>query len=389
LSCGCGAEINQKVILFRYDPNQEVSIRQIARYRPRGSTAPVLALALLGCGRVSYDPVTKTAEDGGIVDAQPQAEACAGSDFLVLETITITNNVPTELRDYPVKVTVDTAAWIASGTLPGDCSALAVRADAQLLTSWLVPEHCGEPAATLWVRVPLVPGESQLSASVGICGDAPAGTPAQIFSYYEGFDEPRDWTVAQPDWLLHGDGVEQVGDGVLRLPPAAIHEAALESTVVTVHSHTEALGVRFSASPGGGDDFEIGVGTISTVELWHQARNGTWFTALHWDVLEGSVGSSSLCHRTAGQSAYVVAGQWYEAEFAYQADANASATFDAQRQTESFSYSLATSGCPALPSLLSILIVLDHDSAGANSNVEIDWIYVRPRAEVEPSISRP
>jgi hypothetical protein len=303
--------------------------------------------------------------------------------------VTVLYDGSSVLNDYPVRVDFDTQAWIAQGLLANDCSNLELRAGAGLLDLWISETECGQPDAKVWIAVPRL--EAGVEVSIVACAQPTAAlsNPTQVFSYFAGFDEARDWSVAQEDWIRHGNLVlEQTGDGYLRSPAGGTeHRVAIESTTALVRSGSSVLGIRFRGSASISDDFEIGAGTLTEVSsLWNGDRRGTWASTVHWDYLSGSMSSGGTRCFTQRADKYQVPDTWYEAELSYAGgDPN---QFDLVADGDGGqAYSFSSSACAALPSQLPILIVFDHTDNGGNPSVEIDWMYVRERAGIEPTVT--
>ncbi len=115
-------------------------------------------------------------------------------------TVTISNPANSDLFDYPVLVTLDTAAMVAAGQCQADGRDLRFRAGDGTNLSYWIESGMNTSSTKVWVRMPkvaaagssvtLVSGDSSLSA-------ASSGTA--VFSFFDDFSSgsmKSDWTGA-------------------------------------------------------------------------------------------------------------------------------------------------------------------------------------------------
>jgi hypothetical protein len=340
-------------------------------------------LGPLWCLATACSPLggAEATADGGVAKLQcPDGEA-----LRELTRLSISYKGQEPLSQYALNFAVDTRTWVRDGSLAADCSNLAIALGDEILGPWVPPGECDSITTVAWFRVARLQAGAQ-TALVGACGRDTAGKPEQIFSAFEGFDQPRDWTGPVYGWRRHGTAVPiQNGDGFLRLPQGGPQrDVAVEASSMLVRAGMDAVGIRFRTRPGRDDDLEVGVGTITGPALWHVDRQGSWVTSLYWELLANTMGNGAECYVTNHQE-YRPDDNWHDAEVAYRTDeqthADTSLAIPAPRP-----YSASSTTCGALPASLPALLVLDHSPLGANPEVLIDWIYVRPRAVPEPTV---
>lgn len=355
---------------------------------PQGGGGAPFPPGTAGAGGETSGAGGETSGDAGVgrQDDPPDAAtaACLGAQRLA--TVTITHAGASALTEYPVEIALDTDGAVSSGLLEPTCANLFARALGQAVSVWIPPEECGKAGARVWLEVErLEPGA--LAVEVSACASSTGMSPQQVFPYFEGFDGAHDWSTPPSQWSLHGDTTPlQTGDGTLVFPSApspSPHSGAIQSRSQLLRSGQDVLGVRYRAQGGLHDDFEIGVAAIDTPEdLWNGSRDGSWATMLHFAGVEANFGNGTRCD-LVGDTPYLT-NDWYAAEFSYRASAPAQVDFEAVGPGGR-SYSLATTQCGDLPEALPLFVTFDHSPEGNNTEVQIDWIYVRPKAPVEPS----
>lgn len=323
----------------------------------------------------------------GRQDDLPDAATAACSGAQRLATVTMTHAGASALTDYPVEIALDTEVAISSGLLEPTCANLSASAIGQSVSVWMPPEECGKAGARVWLKAErLEPGA--LAVEISACASSTGMDPQQVFPYFDGFDGTHDWGTPPSQWSLLGDTTPlQTGNGTLVFPSAATaspHSGSIQSRSQLLRSGQDIFGVRYRAQGGLHDDFEIGVAAIDTPgDLWNGSRDGTWATMLHFTSVEANFGNGTRCD-IVGDVAYLT-DDWYQAEFSYRAAAPAQVDFMAVGPGGR-AYSLATSLCGDLPAALPLFVTFDHSPDGNNPEIQIDWIYVRPKAPVEPGV---
>jgi hypothetical protein len=334
---------------------------------------------LSGCGRYGYE----------IGPDIVTLSACRNGAFTVLQRATVDYGGAADLSDYPVAVLLDMTTWVDPGPLLATCDNLAVidAVEGAQLDHYLAPSECGTSSAQLWIALPLLTAGSAPSLAIGACDGARPGDPASVFEFFDGFDTAHDWSLAPDSWVRRGDApLEQLGDGVLRLPGGTTpHAIAIETSLAWVEAGSTALGVRFRGQGGQSDDFEVGAGSLSQ-GLWHRDRRGFWATFLTWDKYLMTFGNGAQCHETPdAPPTYQVADEWYVTEVFYTIDDETRLEADVLGPS-GVSMAASTSGCGPLPGALPGLIVFDHSDSGDDPSTEIDRVYVRQKVADEPVV---
>jgi hypothetical protein len=331
------------------------------------------------------------AGDGGAAGANDTAPACVVIDY-VAGTGT--------LSEHQVKFELDTQTLIESGAMQPDCADLRVRFGAgggTELPLWIAEHSCNSPATEVWVRVPEIAGGGTVVVELW-WGDPTAPGVADgelVFEFFDGFEGAA---LDSARWQVHGSGSVTVAEGVL----ASVGDVMLQTQANVMASATRVLGVRIKAESVAHTDVELGAGDVSGL-----AASGTWAFGRQWDgvtflsytdtlyVVDGPSGSS--CDSpTIAPAAMRVGPPWVDtpdtapatfltAEFGYE---TASTGTQAWLET---SRALRLEGTSAdaceLPSQLPALIGPDHESDSHTPTQELDYVYVRRHAAVQPTAS--
>jgi hypothetical protein len=331
--------------------------------------------------------------------------------------VTIIYTGASMLVDYPVRFAIDTAAWQGEGTLNGDCTDFDVvlSPSGEALAYWLEDHACGVSDAGIWVKVPYLDAAEPVVIVVrhGSVDPARSSDGNSVFDFFEDFEiaaswsrpnaepPPTSWPIGQ--WIAYGDGaIQQVGDGFLSLWPAEAelaHSAVIESSGFQMSSDSQALGmsIRRLGPPTEHDDFEMGIGTFAGVtpgdprgSFWFGDRRGRYATVVSTVFRTSAYGVTQACHSTPwtdtgflGELTEHLAELWYEEEggltslhFSEVNRSNGGTQYDYQ----------SSDTCSPWADALPVLVVLDHCNCGPNHGIEIDWIFVRPRADIEPTV---
>jgi hypothetical protein len=299
------------------------------------------------------------------------------------------------LRDFPVRVLLDTRTPIQQGQLATDCSNLRIFGGAGCATarSFFLPAHaCNNAASELWVRIPQLAGgarEVLLVTFDATRGEASNGS--RVFSFFDNFDGSA---LDRARWIARGQGSVSVSGGVLQSQGIM----QLESVASAVSAGQSIVGARLALLGEYDTDVELGAGKVSADDpIWAPGRRWDGVTFVSHDFttygFDGPAGTP--CDGLANsQVTPQIGASWADhppasaafqsAEFGY---ANRSGTAEAwlrNSRSASVSYT-APSGC-ALPSTLPVLITLDHNTPSAPIQ-RVDYVYVRPLAAREPSAS--
>jgi hypothetical protein len=329
--------------------------------------------------------------DGGAAGANDTAPACVVIDY---------GAGTSTLSAHQVKFELDTQTLIASGAMQPDCADLRVRLGAgggTELPLWIAEYSCDSPTTEVWVRVPQISGGGTEVLELW-WGDPTATSVADgeaVFEFFDGFDGAA---VDPARWQVHGAGSFSVADGVL----TSVGDVLLQTQANVMASDTRVLGVRIRAEGLLDTDVELGAGEVTGL-----AGSGTWAFGREWDgvtllsydetlyVVDGPSGSS--CDSpTVDLEGMSVGAAWADttttapatfltAEFGYQ---TASTGTQAWLET---SRALRVEGTTAdaceLPSQLPALIGLDHQDDAQSPTQELDYVYVRQYAALEPTVS--
>ena len=331
------------------------------------------------------------AGSGGAGGASDSAPACVVIDYAA-GTGT--------LSDYQVKFELDTEALIASGAMQPDCADLRVRLGAgggTELPLWIAEYSCDTPTTEVWVRVPQIAGGETVVVELW-WGDPTATSVADGEAVFEFFDGFEGTALDSTRWQVHGAGSYSVADGVL----TSVDDVLLQTQTNVMATGTRVLGVRIRAEGLLDTDVELGAGEVTGL-----ARRGTWAFDREWDgvtllsyedtlyVVDGPSGSS--CDSpTPDLPEMTVGAAW----------ADTTATAPATFLTAEFGYETASTGTQAwletsralrvegttadaceLPSQLPALIGLDHQNDSNSPTQEVDYVYVRQYAALEPTVS--
>ena len=389
-------------------------LRRTTRVSLRGGVPSASALfftAFLGCGRVGVAliPVSDTALDAGldagleagfdagdhVGDAEAGPNAEAGPTPTGLRVVVDVAAGGATLRDYPVRVRIDTQQLVAQGLLEPDCSNLRVFGADGCTSPWpyfVAANSCNSANTELWVRAPvLLPGTRETFAVIIDTAGEPSD-PARVFSFFDGFDGQA---LDRARWRVHGDGSVMVVDGELRTQGIA----ALESIDSAVSAGRSVVGVRIAALGQLDTDVELGAGTIANdAVIWAYGRDWDGVTFLSYDATHAAFNgpAASTCNNLAGGSLPAPIGNpWVDhppatatfltAEFGYANRGGRTHAWLRSSRGASFDYE-APAGC-TLPDSLPILISLDHVADAASPTQHVDYIYVRSSTANEPTAS--
>lgn len=194
----------------------------------------IVATACVSYGTLPADGGGDGVDAGASVDAPPSGDAppgpgpdasgpegCALASWAYAAPVAIANEGG-ELTDYPVKLSIDTAALIAAGALQGGCEDLRFVDSGGELPYW-IESGCDTAATVVWVRLPVVPTRtSELHVQYGNPTAATASDGSAAFPAFDDFTtgDLAAWTtgaVALQDG--HDVGVSTTADAVTFTSP--------------------------------------------------------------------------------------------------------------------------------------------------------------------------
>lgn len=205
------------------------------------------------------------------------------------------------------------------------------------------------------------------------------------------FDDFTDDALAESRWTRLGDGDINLANGILTSSGPAL----LQSQSAAVIAGTTTLGARLAAESRTGTDLEVGVGEVTPGNtLWAYGRLWDGLTFLSWEdssyAFDGTEGTACDQNSTIPPALDLpwadttTPATFLSLEFSYTNDGNRSAgSFETSRGIR-LSY-VAPEDCQ-LPPALPILISLDH-AASDTPTQRLDYVYVRPKAPTEPSVT--
>lgn len=303
----------------------------------------------------------------------------------------------TTLRDFPVRVLLDTRALVNQGLLAADCSNLRIFAGAGCseARSLFVAEHsCNTTTTEVWVRIPqLDVGAREVLAVAFDSARGEAADGRRVFPFFDGF---QGSSLDLTRWIPRGSGTVTLSGGVLQSQGIML----LQSLPAAVVAGQSLLVVRLAALGMYDTDLEIGAGAMSDTlpqTVWAPGRSwdGISFVSQEFATygFDGPAGSG--CDDVGGTSlppsigaSWVdhppTAASFLTAEFAYANRGASEATLRTSRGA-SLRYT-APAGC-SLPPSLPVLITLDHLAEAGSPTQRIDYVFVRPTAAREPSSS--
>jgi hypothetical protein len=305
---------------------------------------------------------------------------------LATQRLVCVDNGGEPLVDHSVAIVADTAGWIAAGLLASDCSDLRVSAlSGDNVPLWIENGTCDTATTRIWVGLDEVPsGPTGLTLELG---GAPSARGSDgyavhflLFDDFDTFDTAR-WTRlgGGGTWSAGGEFHSQATQALWSLDPVFA-------------SDTTALVVRLDATGGPDDDVEIGGGIIDDVPwatlFWHETRSwlgfshlsntGAYFSTVPGTTLAGSC--TDIGFATPWLPVGGVGRGYRRVEVTYDSDGTSRISTDAGFDE----VRAADTGCePASPQ--PALVVLDHSYAGANPEQRLDFVFVRPRVELEPA----
>jgi len=115
------------------------------------------------------------------------------------QIITITNNESSDLTDYQVSITLDTATLITAGKLQSDCDDLRfVNQGGQELPFWIEENNpgCNNAATKIWIKIPNIPADN--GAIAVYYGNAsaeksPKHNGNEVFNFFDDFNSGSDF----------------------------------------------------------------------------------------------------------------------------------------------------------------------------------------------------
>jgi hypothetical protein len=135
--------------------------------------------------------------------------------WLYRQRVDITNNESTDLTDFQVKITLDTATLITAGKLQSDCDDIRITDHQGNEIPFWVEENdpgCNDTATEIWVKIPTLPADDGVvylyygNASSSI---SPHHKGDQVFNFFDSFNGDLS------KWDSASGGNTSVASGVL------------------------------------------------------------------------------------------------------------------------------------------------------------------------------
>ena len=117
----------------------------------------------------------------------------------------ITVDSKTFLKDYQLRIVIDTASLVAEGKLRGDCGDLRFTlSDGMTQVPYWVESGCGTRSTVAWLRIPeLNPGQPlTLYMYYGNPAAESKSSAWDVFLFYDDFDYDRGWRTSYAEYRL-------------------------------------------------------------------------------------------------------------------------------------------------------------------------------------------
>lgn len=296
--------------------------------------------------------------------------------WLYQRATVVSNASASALSGYQARLTIDTAALVASGRLQADGSDLrfATSDDSTPLPYW-VEGGMNTASTVVWVRVPSLAagGSTEIALVSGASGQTDASSAAATFDLWEPFDDPASPIFA----------AEACGSG----------NATIASGTGTFGWSSAAT---WSARKGGpNDDGTFPLSDVYRIDAAVTAASGSW-PGIHWDRATDFGGYSMLL---GGGNVRI--GEGSSARLSYCDGENWASSLQSSPANVSGIWSLAwidtakiwgsfpnladfTSTSATHPRDQALRVVIGGISSGPGS-MTFDWIRVRKYAPSEPT----
>ncbi len=331
-----------------------------------------------------------TAQGGGSAGgAGPMPVGCVVVDYSDGE-------VP--LTDYQINFTLNTTILIAADQLRTDCADLRVLSgpgSSTVLPTWIPRHTCERLSTQVWIRLPEIrPGETvSLPIEAGDTGVEPEWSGEDVFEFFDGFDGVE---LDSDRWLQFGSGSISLDDGLL----SSTGPVLLQSQAVVLGSASSVLGVRIRAESSSETEVDLGAGVLTatsgdTLSAFDRSWDGVVLSSAEGTALVVDGEAGTTCDDVSFSRDLIVNVAWaytedtrpvgfLTAEFGYEEQADGIRAW----LVTSRDYSLIASHDQActLPERLPVLIGLDHTDGGHVPTQQMDYVYVRQQAAIEPTV---
>ncbi|MDW8404793.1 DUF2341 domain-containing protein [Chloroflexus sp.] len=214
--------------------------------------------------------------------------------------ISVTNTTSAPLYNYPVLITLDTAALIANGKLRTDCGDLRFFDEAGLINYWL-ETGCNTATTRVWVKVPYIPvGTRTIHVTYGNAFRASASNGSGTFLF---FDDFQDGAIS-PFWNILNSPFATITEtgGQLRLVGQTT--TANQYAIVSFALNTWMLGslpdVAIDSELSivtGPDGFKAGLGTMLNLQGSAAGGKNIAFWQSGWHTVGKSTITSGVFNR--------------------------------------------------------------------------------------------
>jgi len=302
------------------------------------------------------------------------------------------------LTDYQILFTLNTTILIAADQLRSDCADLRVLSGPgsnTALPTWIPQHTCERLSTQVWIRVPeILPGGTvSLPLEAGDAGANLEWSGEDVFEFFDGFDGLE---LDGDRWVQFGSGSASLDDGLL----SSTGPVLLQSETAQLSSASRVLGVRIRAESSEGTEVDLGAGVLTgtsgdTLSAFDRSWDGVVFTSAEGTALVVDGESGTSCDDASFSRDLLVSVPWtytedtgpvgfFTAEFGYeQLAAGIRAWLVTSRD-----YNVIANhdeDC-SLPEQLPVLIGLDHTGGGHVPTQQLDYVYVRQQAAVEPAV---
>jgi hypothetical protein len=154
---------------------------------------------------------------GAYIDASGLLQLWHTPGFAYRRTVTVTNPGGSDLTNYQVAVTFNTASLISQGKMRSDCGDVRVyTSNGTKLPYWVEPGTCNTAATIVWVKVPYIParGSTVLYIYYGNTGATSEASGQAVFEAFDDFSSntlsqyvqvDSGWSVnTTAGWLVYG-----------------------------------------------------------------------------------------------------------------------------------------------------------------------------------------
>jgi concanavalin A-like lectin/glucanase superfamily protein/uncharacterized protein DUF2341 len=132
-----------------------------------------------------------------------ETQAWMNDDCLYRQSLTITN-AGSELTDYQVPFTLDTATLIANNKMQTDCGDIRITDSSGNLRYWIEDDNpgCDDAATTIWVKMKTVPaGDSTIYIYYGNGAIDNGSNGNEVFDFFEDFEGESIANLESEGWV--------------------------------------------------------------------------------------------------------------------------------------------------------------------------------------------